>query len=120
MTDDSVRIDARDGRFPGQRIVSVAGRMVFPTKAQAVEFLEHIRVEMAPVLILDLSAVAFCDSSGVGVLVTIFEACRRENRRFALAASSDRVRFVLGIAQLLSYLTMFPTVEEAENALVPG
>lgn len=82
------------------------------------EFLEHVRVETAPVVILDLTGVTFCDSSGVGALTQLLDTFKRENRRLAIVPS-DRVKFVLGIAQVIDFFTRFPTVEEAENATVP-
>jgi anti-anti-sigma factor len=118
MTDDAPRVEARDGRNPGQRILNVSGRLVFPTRLLAMEFLEHARVETSPVVILDLRGVTFCDSSGVGALTQLLDTFKRENRRFAIVPS-DRVTFVLGIAQVLDFFTRFSTVEEAEDAVVP-
>jgi anti-anti-sigma factor len=114
MTDEPVRVEARDGnKGPGQRVVSVSGRLVFPNAE--LRFLERIRVETAPAVILDLSGVTFCDSSGVGALMQIHNTFKRENRRLALAAVNERAAFALRIAQVLSLFTVFPTLAEAEE-----
>jgi len=86
--------------------VSVAGRMVFPMKAQAVEFLEHIRVEMAPVLILDLSAVSFCDSQGIRALMLAHQLAEASGRSFTIRGVTGNVEQVLRIAGVLDLLTL--------------
>lgn len=117
MTDDSVTVESRDGhKGATQRVLRISGRLSFPNSA--VSFLEQIRVETAPIVILDLSGVLFCDSSGIGALMQIHSAFKRENRRLALAAVNERATFPLRIAQVLRYFTVFLTVEEAEEKFV--
>jgi anti-sigma B factor antagonist len=114
MTDEPVRVESRDGKKGSeQRVLRISGRLAFPNAE--LRFLEQIRVETAPVVILDLSGVTFCDSSGVGALTQIHNAFKRENRRLALAAVNERAAFALRIAQVLPYFNVFLTVEEAEE-----
>jgi anti-sigma B factor antagonist len=116
MDADSVTVRARDGKRSGQRILELSGRLTFvPT---ALKFLEQIRVETAPTVILDLSGVSFCDSSGVGALTQINMTFERENRRLALAAINEHVKYILRITRVLERFMVFTTVEEAEESLV--
>ena len=108
-------MESRAGKSSDQRIVRISGRLSFTTTA--LRFLEQIRVETAPVVILDLSDVTFCDSSGVGALMQIYTTFKRENRRLALAGVTERVRAILGITRVLSLFAVFATVEDAEAAL---
>jgi anti-sigma B factor antagonist len=116
MDSEPVTVESRDGKRPGQRVLKISGRLTFPTKGLG--FLEQIRVETAPILILDLSGVSFCDSSGVGALTQIHLTFKRENRRLALAAINERVKSILEITRVLGYFAVFATVEEAEENLV--
>jgi anti-sigma B factor antagonist len=68
-------------------------------------------------VILDLSRVSFCDSSGIGALMQIYATFKREHRRLALAGISDRVRNTLGIAKVLSLFDVFATADDAEETL---
>jgi anti-anti-sigma factor len=117
MIDEPVRVESRDGQKRSeQRILRVYGRLALPNAD--LRFLEKIRVETAPIVILDLSGVTFCDSSGVGALMQIHSSFKRENRRLALAAINERTALVLRIAQVLPYFTVFLTVDEAEATFV--
>jgi len=60
---------------------------------------------------LDLKAVVYVDSSGVGELVSGFTAVKRENGKLKLLNLSSRVRQLLTICKLL---TIFD-IDEAEK-----
>jgi anti-sigma B factor antagonist len=51
---------------------------------------------------VDMSAVEFCDSSGLAALVVAYTAAQRRGRRFAVVDPSPGVRRVLDITGLLS------------------
>ena len=115
MTAEPIVVEPRDGRKgPSQRVLRVTGALSYP-HAEG-RFLERVRIETAPVVILDLSGVTSCDSSGVGALMQIQAAFKRENRRLALAAANERTRVPLRYAQVLPYFTIFATTEEAEES----
>ena len=91
MLDESVTVESRDGKHVGQRILRLTGKLTFPTPADDERFLKQILVEPASTVILDLSGVISCDSSGVGELMRIHIAFKREKRRLALAATREKV-----------------------------
>jgi anti-anti-sigma factor len=115
MTDQSLTIQSRAGKATGQRIVQVSGRLDLAT---ASTFLEQIRVETAPVVILDLTDVQSADSSGVGALAQIYKSFKLENRRLAVVGLNNKVRYVLEITHVLKVLTVFANLTEAEEALI--
>ena len=96
------------------RILYVSGNINLSTSAT---FLEKIRVETAPVLILDLNGVGYADSSGVGALAQLHKSFQLENRRLVLVGLTRKVRLVLEITHVLELLTVFATQAEAETAL---
>jgi anti-sigma B factor antagonist len=118
MIDEPIHVEFRDGKHEGQRIVRLTGKLTFPTPAEDERFFKQILVPPVPTVIIDLSGVSACDSSGVGELMRVHTAFKREQRRLALAATREKVQTILKIAQVFGYFNVFATVEEAEAALI--
>jgi anti-sigma B factor antagonist len=77
------------------------------------EFIQKMRAETAAYVVLDLSAVTFLDSAGVGGLVSLFVSRRNQGKVFALAALSPQSTAVVTVAGLQNLLPVYKTVEEA-------
>lgn len=118
MSDDPIHVESRDGKHAGQRIVGLTGKLTFPAPADEQKFLDQILVPPAPTVILDLGGVSSCDSSGVGELMRVHLAFKRDKRRLGLAATPEKVATILKVAKVFEYFTVFATVEEAEAALI--
>jgi anti-sigma B factor antagonist len=76
-------------------------------------FTPKMREEPANYLVLDLGAVNFLDSAGVGALVSLFVSRRNQGKLFALAALSPQSTAVVTVAGLQNLLPVYKTVEEA-------
>lgn len=76
-------------------------------------FVQTMRAEAAPQLILDMSGVSFLDSAGVGALVQIFVHRRNEGKSFALAGLTKQGKAVMQVAGLTKLIPIFNSVEEA-------
>ncbi|MBD8608708.1 STAS domain-containing protein [Aeromicrobium sp. CFBP 8757] len=71
------------------------------------------RFDESPVrLVIDLSDVAFMDSSGLGALVSGWQLTR-DAGRFRIAGANPIVRRVLSITGLEDVFALYPTVEDA-------
>ena len=70
-------------------------------------------------LVIDLSAVRFIDSSGVGALVSVLKKARSCGRRMILAGVTPPVRSILEVIRLTAVFELRDTVEEA-LALLEG
>ena len=68
-------------------------------------------------IIVDLSAVNYCDSSGLSALLVGNRFCRNANGSFILCNIQDHVRKLISISQLDSILSSTPTVNEAVDYL---
>jgi anti-sigma B factor antagonist len=79
-------------------------------------FLNAVRREDAPTMILDLSGVPYLDSSGLGSLVSACTSCIKAGRRIALTGVNPRVRRVFEITKVEQVLLMFPTLSDALEA----
>ena len=64
-------------------------------------------------IILDLSEVKYCDSSGLSAILVGHRICRNANGSFVLTGLSDNVQKLVGISQLDKVLVITPTVSEA-------
>lgn len=83
-------------------------------------FIESMRPEPAPHLVLDMSGVTFLDSAGVGALVSLFVTRRNGQKSFGLAALTQQGTAVMQVAGLVKVLPIFPTVEAALAAQSPS
>ena len=70
-------------------------------------------------LVIDLSAVRFIDSSGVGALVSVLKKARSRGRRMILAGVTPPVHSILEVIRLTAVFELRDTVEEA-LALLEG
>jgi len=79
-------------------------------------FLNAVRRESAPTMILDLTGVPYIDSSGLGSLVSACTSCRKTGRRVALTGVNKRVLKVFEITRVEQVFLMFPTLSDAIEA----
>ena len=68
-------------------------------------------------VILDLSNVRFVPSNGLGALVTLMRAIKKDGRRFILAGVQPEVRTTLALTHLDKLLEIHPRFEDALSRL---
>lgn len=66
-------------------------------------------------IILDLSKVNYCDSSGLSAILMANRLCRDNNGTFVLSNLQPAVEKVISISQLEKVLHITPTVAEAAD-----
>jgi anti-sigma B factor antagonist len=66
-----------------------------------------------PQIVLDLSDVAFADSSGLSAVLACVTAARRAGGDVALASPSPRVRALIELTRLDEVIRVFPNVAES-------
>jgi anti-sigma B factor antagonist len=86
------------------------------TMENVTPFMNAVRRETAPTMILDLSGVPYLDSSGLGSLVSASTSCAKSGRRLALTGVNKRVMKVLEITKTERVFLMFPTLGDAIEA----
>ena len=79
-------------------------------------FLNAVRRESAPTMILDFSGVPYLDSSGLGSLVSAYTSCQKAGRRMALTGVNKHVMKVFEITKVEEIFLMFPTLSDALEA----
>jgi len=87
------------------------------TMENSAPFLNAVRRENAPTMILDFSGVPYLDSSGLGCLISACTSCVKAGRRIALTGVQPRVQKVFEITKVENVLLVFPTLGDALEAL---
>ncbi|MBB3733822.1 anti-anti-sigma factor [Nonomuraea dietziae] len=90
------------------------------TKALLTRELEEVVAQSAPHppgVIVDLSELAFCDSSGLSALITVRHQMTAADQPLALARAHDMVERILHRTGLDRVFRCYPTVADAERAL---
>ena len=95
----------------GKVLIEVSGELDFAA-------VEELRAPLMPAteqgtVVLDLSGVTFCDSSGVRTLVEADRSAREHGGAFCIAAPSEDVLRVLTLTKTDMTLEVFPDVDTA-------
>jgi len=114
MADEKMRLENVAGSREGLRILRCTGPMVLAT---FFVFQEAAREEKGDRVIVDLTAVPYMDSAGLGAVVQALVAYQKQGRKLALAGMNQRVRALLEMTHLEILFPMFATLAEAEQAL---
>lgn len=68
-------------------------------------------------LVIDLSGVTHCDSSGLTALIAAYRRTREEHTPFALCGTTEQLARVFQIVGIDRIMPMYETVEQAARAL---
>lgn len=109
---ESARLQLQQGKDNGNG--TVATRLDGKLSLETVNsFLQTMRKEQANHLVLDMTGVAFLDSSGVGALVSLFVTRKHAGKTMALASLTKQAIAVLQVSGILKLIPTYPTTEEA-------
>jgi anti-sigma B factor antagonist len=110
----SVRVLAAEHRDQQPTVLGVHGDIDLGTAPVLQEALRPVLEHHTAQVVLDLSEVAFMDSTGVHVLVDTLERLRLEHRRLAIVCrEGGQVHRVLGLVGLLDALAVYRSREAA-------
>ncbi len=68
-------------------------------------------------LVVDLKEISFIDSSGLGVLITVFNHANNRDCRFLVCCLSNEVMHLMKLTRLNQVLDIFETTELALKAI---
>jgi anti-anti-sigma factor len=97
----------------GATVVSVAGQLDLDTADVLRTALERALAAPVARIVVDLSAVTFCDSIGLSVFATTHNACTTRGGYLRLAAPNPFVRRILTIVGLADHIPVFDTAADA-------
>jgi len=81
------------------------------------ELFSKLKNDSKNVILVDLKATKYCDSSGLSALLSGHRYCRDTNGKFVLFGLQPMVSKLIKIAQLDRVLTISETEEQAEEVL---
>jgi anti-sigma B factor antagonist len=114
MAKDQLQLEVREAA-PGVCVVVLNGPLTIATLFAFQDFAHGDKSES---LILDMSQVPYMDSAGMGSIIAAYVSREREARKLVLAGVSERVKMVMTVSGVESLFQIYPTVAEAEAALV--
>jgi anti-sigma B factor antagonist len=109
----------RTRALEGATVVEIGGEIELHSAPQLRAELIKAGDGVAAPIIVDLTAVTFIDSTGIGVLVGALKRAREANGALAFCGAQNRVRRVFEITGLLRALPLFESRAAAQESLLP-
>ncbi len=111
--DAPLSIDRQAGKVPGTRILGLSGPL---TLRNLFIFQEELRQGLEPLAaILDLSAVPYMDSAGMGAIINYYVHCEKNGIRMTVCGVSSRVMELFKLTKVDTVIPLAGTAEEAED-----
>jgi len=107
-------VERYEGVAEDQRILLLSGPITIETAPQ---FERAVGRESAETMILDLTAVPYIDSVGLGSLVRVYVSHQKTGRCLVLTGMKPRVRKIMEITKVNEFFVTFSTTWEAVEAL---
>jgi anti-sigma B factor antagonist len=102
---------------PGLHVATIAGEVDLHNEAELRERLWPLADRQGASVIVDLSGVSFVDSTAIGVFTALAKQLRAGGGRFVIASGDPRIRKVLDVAGLLSFLHLEPSLARAVETI---
>lgn len=96
--------------------VALRGELDLSTVEKVEDELRRVEDHADKLIVLDLSALTFLDSTGLRLMVTADQRARKAGRRLALVKGPETVHRVFTITKLDERLDMVDDVAELERA----
>jgi anti-anti-sigma factor len=112
MRDEPLSYTTQASAREGVVIFKLVGPL---TLANMFTFQNDLKATDAKVLILDLGAVPYMDSAGMGVILNYHVSSARKSQRLILAGTNSRVHALFELTKVDKLLTLAPTIEAAES-----
>ena len=99
----------------GCAVLAVSGEVDVATVPRLREQLHALVASGTPRIVVDLDAVDFLDSTGLGVLVGALKRVRSNGGELALVCTSPRIRKVFEVTGLTKVFALYDTVDAAAS-----
>jgi anti-sigma B factor antagonist len=111
---DALRVHARP-LDAGRHLVTVEGALDLHTASQLADVLQPLLLTGGQSVLVDLSGVAFLDSTGLTCLIAAYRTARSTGARLALIAPGERVRRMLALTGTDRVLHSYATVDSVPD-----
>ncbi|GAA3208267.1 STAS domain-containing protein [Actinocorallia longicatena] len=116
MTDRILTVTSQAGPS-GASVVNVIGELDLHTAPDLSRVIEATPFGPGEPVVIDLSRLAYCDSTGITVLINAYRRAEAAEARLFLAGLSDDLTRVFRIIGLDQVFAIQPSVEQALDAL---
>jgi anti-sigma B factor antagonist len=113
MQSEPLKIEEISGPEGGQRILRLDGPILISNLFQ---FQTLVRSDTSRNLVLDMSAVPYMDSAGVGALMGAYLTHQKNGRTLALVGVTPRVQALMEVTHVKSLFRFYDTLESAQSA----
>ena len=103
----------------GPCLITASGELDYHTGPQLRAALQDVPLASGAVLLLDLSGITYCDSTGVSVLAHAYRRADAAGATLALAGAAPSVFRLLSFTGLDRLFRSYDSVETALSALTP-
>jgi len=100
--------------YEGQGVLRLRGPLTYDNLRL---FQNAVRRENTPTLIIDLTEVPYIDSAGLGSLVGTYVSSHKAGQQVVLTGVNERVAHLFQITKVEPLFLIFPSLEEAFQAL---
>ena len=98
-------------------IIAIEGNIALDGVNEAKEFLKpHVESDEIKGIVINFEKVNFIDSSGIGLIVSVFKTMQERSGSFAITNLSKKNEEIFTITRLNKRLNIYPTEEEAISA----
>ena len=117
---ENIRIETSLRHRDGVPILDVSGEIDIYTTPQFKEAVSAAIDEGKPAIIINMSKVAYMDSSGFGTLLSATKRLRPLNGALYLSGCNDAISRMLQITRLNTIFGVYATEDEALSAALAG
>ena len=101
----------------GPVLLKVTGELDHHTAPQLTQALEDVRLSPGAALVVDLSELTYCDSTGITVLVTAYQRAEAAGSSFSLAGLGHDLTRMFQTVGLDQVFALHPTIDAAVAAV---
>jgi anti-sigma B factor antagonist len=112
LNDGPLTIDRREGKNPGTRVFCLSGPL---TLRNLFELQTELRGSEPPLMtVIDLTAVPYMDSAGMGLVMNHYVWCQTRGVKCVVAGANSRVMDLFKVTKVDTVLPLVGTIEDAE------
>ncbi|MGA4845810.1 STAS domain-containing protein [Streptomyces sp. G5(2025)] len=119
MTEPALTVDQKIHR-PGIVLLTVAGELDHHTAPELAQALQKVPFAPGSALVINLSGLTYCDSTGITVLVTTYHRAEAAGCSLSLAGLSRELTRIFHIIGLDQVFSVHPTADDALATLSHG
>jgi anti-sigma B factor antagonist len=112
MQQDPLIVETLSGKSEGTRILRLTGPI---TLNNFFSLQDELKKEHTPVTIIDLTAVPYMDSAGMGAIINYYVSAQRRGQKVIAAGTNYRVLELFKLTKVDGLIPLAHTVEQAEN-----